>query len=143
METIRLSHIDTERDCLACFVVAQELRPHLISKDVFAEQVSRQIRQGYRMLAAWQEGQVVAFAGYRLLENLLYGRFIYVDDLAAMAEVRSHGIGRQIIEELRQTAQRLACTHLVLDTGLANVLAQRFYFRQGLLAKGLHFSLPV
>lgn len=29
---------------------------------------------------------------------------------------------------------------LVLDTALANAFAQRFYFREGLLTRGLHFS---
>jgi hypothetical protein len=31
-------------------------------------------------------------------------------------------------------------THLVLDTVLGSSLAQRFYFRQGLLSEGLHFN---
>jgi hypothetical protein len=31
----------------------------------------------------------------------------------------------------------------VLDTGLSNAFAQRFCFRQGLLATGLHFSEAV
>jgi hypothetical protein len=30
-----------------------------------------------------------------------------------------------------------------LDTGLHMALAQRFYFRQGLLAKGMHFVEPL
>jgi len=33
----------------------------------------------------------------------------------------------------------LGCKNFVLDTGLHMALAQRFYFRQGLLARGMHF----
>ncbi|GAB2907067.1 GNAT family N-acetyltransferase [Paralcaligenes ginsengisoli] len=145
MTAIRLSPIETQRDCLACFPVMLELRPHLASGKAFAEQVRRQMEQGYRLLAAWQDTQVVALAGYRLQENLLCGRFIYVDDLVATADARSHGLGGQLIGALRREAQRLDCAHLVLDTALANALAQRFYFRQGMLATGLHFrqTLPV
>ena len=47
---------------------------------------------------------------------------------------------RQMIDAVREEARRLGCAYLVLDTGLANSLAQRFYFRQRLLSKGLHFS---
>lgn len=32
------------------------------------------------------------------------------------------------------------CDHFVLDTGLHMPLAQRFYFRQWLLAHGMHFT---
>ncbi|MCJ9714285.1 GNAT family N-acetyltransferase, partial [Bordetella hinzii] len=35
--------------------------------------------------------------------------------------------------------RREDCAQLVLDTGLGNALAQRFYFRQGLLSAALHF----
>lgn len=143
MTAIRLNPIETRHDCLACFSVMRELRPHLASKETFAEQVQRQMRQGYRLLAAWQDAQVVALAGYRLQENLLHGRFIYVDDLVATTNARGHGLGEQLIEALRQEAQRLDCAQLVLDTALANALAQRFYFRQGMLATGLHFRQAI
>ena len=139
MSTFRLSHIDNERDCLACFDVMRELRPHLLSAQAFAEQVRRQAGQGFRLLAAWQGDQVVALAGYRIQESLLYGRFLYVDDLVSAASARGHGLGGKLIEAVREEAKRQGCAHLVLDTGLDNSLAQRFYFRQGLLSEGLHF----
>ncbi len=140
---IRISHIDSEQDYLACFDIMRELRPHLSGAQAFAEQVRRQAGQGYRLLAAWQDGQITALAGYRLQENLLYGRFLYVDDLVATARARSQGQGRDLMAALRQEAVWQECAYLVLDTGLANVLAQHFYFRQGLLSKGLHFSLSL
>lgn len=82
----------------------------------------------------------MGLAGYRLQENLLYGQFLYVDDLVTVASARRHGLGSLLIEALREEAQRQGCAQLVLDTALGNALAQRFYFRQGLLSKGLHFS---
>ncbi|MFT4268854.1 MAG: GNAT family N-acetyltransferase [Xenophilus sp.] len=140
MSTFRLSPIDIDQDYLACFDVMHELRPHLSDAAAFAAQACRQARQGYRLLAAWQGGQVMGLAGYRVQENLLYGRFFYVDDLVAVASARRQGLGGLLIEALREEAQRQDCAHLVLDTALGNALAQRFYFRQGLLPKGLHFS---
>lgn len=140
MSDFRLSHIDNKQDCLACFDVMRELRPHVPSAQAFVEQVRRQARQGYRLLAAWQDGQIMALAGYRMQESLLYGRFLYVDDLVTTASARSHGLGGKLIEALREEAKLGGCAHLVLDTALANSLGQRFYFRQGLLSRGLHFS---
>lgn len=140
MSTFRLSPVDSEQDYQASFDVMRELRPHLSDAVTFAAQVRRQAGQGYRLLAAWQDGQVKGLAGYRLQENLLYGRFLYVDDLVAAPDARRHGVGGQLIDALREEARRQDCAHFVLDTGLGNALGQRFYFRQGLLARGMHFS---
>ena len=139
MTSISFRHINKEQDCIACYPVMLELRPNLNGRETFVEQFRRQSDQGYRLLAAWQGEHVVALAGYRFQENMLYGRFVYIDDLVVAAGVRSEGLGRKLIEAVREEAKRLRCDRLVLDTGLSNTLAQRFYFRQGLLAKGLHF----
>lgn len=140
MSDICLEHVETEAQRLASFDVMKELRPHLADDESFAAQVARQAGEGYRLLAAWQDGQVAGLAGYRLQENLIYGRFIYVDDLVVSSRVRSRQIGQRLLDAVRGEARRLGCNRLVLDTGLANSMAQRFYFRQGLLSTGLHFG---
>lgn len=140
MKPVRLCHVEDPQACAACFELMRELRSHLESAQAFREQIERQAAQAYRLLAAWDDGQAVALAGYRLQENLLYGRFVYIDDLVVASQARSRGLGKQMIDAVREEARRLGCAYLVLDTGLANSLGQRFYFRQGLLSKGLHFS---
>jgi ribosomal protein S18 acetylase RimI-like enzyme len=139
MTSISLRHIDNDQDCIACYAVMRVLRPHLDGQKTFVAQFRRQSQQGYRLLAAWLGQQVVALAGYRLQENMMYGRFAYIDDLVVAPGTRSQGLGQQMIEAVREEAKRQRCDNLVLDTALANALAQRFYFRQGLLARGLHF----
>lgn len=143
MPPIELHHAHSDAQYHACFEVISELRPHLPDAAAFAAQVRRQAEQGYRLLVAWQGEQALALAGYRLQENLLYGRFLYVDDLIASPAARRHGLGAQLLDALREQARRDGCAHLVLDTALGNALGQRFYYRQGLLAKALHFSQPL
>ena len=139
MTALQTLHLEQDQDYEAAFGLMHELRPHLRDAASFAAQVRRQAAQGYRLLATRQDGQIKALAGYRIQENTLYGRFLYVDDLVTAADTRSQGLGAQLIEALREEARRQGCAQFVLDTGLANALAQRFYFRQGLLAAGLHF----
>jgi GNAT superfamily N-acetyltransferase len=139
MSIFQLRQINSDRDYQASFDVMRELRPHLTDAATFTAQARRQTEQGYRLLAAWQDDQVKALAGYRLQENLLYGRFLYVDDLVTASDARGHGLGAKLIDALREEARKHGCTTFVLDTGLGNALAQRFYFRQGLLATGMHF----
>ncbi len=143
IEDAALRHADTEAEQLACFAVMHELRPHLKNEDEFIDRISRQVRQDYRILAAWDDDQVVALAGYRFQENLVYGKFLYVDDLVSATGQRGKRWGERLLKALDDVALQAACVRLVLDTGMANALAQRFYFRQGLLTGALRFGKPI
>ena len=143
MSDFQLRLLDGDQAYQACFPVMQELRPHLTDVNAFTAQIRRQSEQGYRLLAALRDDAVQGLAGYRIQENLLYGRFLYVDDLVITGEARSHGIGKILLDALRDEARTQDCAYFVLDTGLANTLGQRFYFRQGMLPKGMHFCQPL
>ncbi|MCA1322828.1 GNAT family N-acetyltransferase [Herbaspirillum sp. alder98] len=138
-----LRHADSETDRRACYVVMRELRPHLDSEAEFIERTTRAADESYRILAAWEEGKVVALAGYRFQENLVYGRFLYVDDLVTAGHARSQRWGERLLDALNAVAGEAGCARLVLDTGMANALAQRFYFRQGLLTSSMRFGRAI
>jgi GNAT superfamily N-acetyltransferase len=135
-----LSHIDTPQELRACLPLMRELRPHLADEADFIARVGRMRHDGYRLLAAMRDGQAVALAGYRLQENLIYGRFLYVDDLVVSPALRGGRCGARLLEALDDLARGSGCARLVLDTGLSNALAQRFYFRAGLLTSAIRFS---
>ena len=140
---IALRHAESDSDVAACFPAMAQLRPHIANATELVGRVGRQREEGYRLLAAWRGEVVVAAAGYRFVENLIHGRFVYLDDLVTLESERSHGIGAQLIEAVASEGDKSGCATLVLDTGLANVLAHRFYYRQGLMAQALRFSKPL
>lgn len=140
MEERKLRHAETEDELRACFAVMQELRPHLRGYEDFAARLGRMRRDGYRLLAAWENDAPVALAGYRLQENLIYGLFLYVDDLVVKEGRRGGNWGARLLDEATAIARREGCRKLVLDTALSNALAQRFYFREGLLTGAMRFS---
>lgn len=143
-DTLILTHLQTENQIRAAFPVMHQLRPHLKDATDFSTRVQRMQRTaGYRILAAMNNTDVISVAGYRLQENLIYGAFLYVDDLVTMDTVRGKHCGAKLLQALQKIAIDSGCARLVLDTGLANSRAQRFYFRQGLLSSGLHFSMPL
>jgi len=141
------SHIiklaNTDEEILRCFSVMQELRTHLSDAHEFLQRVRQQQSAGYLLLAAWQDGQVIALAGYRYQQNLIHGQFAYVDDLVTTASMRRHQCGQLLLEYIFAEAKNRKCSKVILDTGLANNLAQRFYYRMGMLATGLHFSFTL
>lgn len=135
-----LQHLESEEAFPASFDLMRVLRPHVAKPATYVAQLARQTEQGYRLLAAWGGEHIVGLIGYRELENLLYGRFIYVDDLVVSPDFQGKGLGERLLTAVRDEAVQRDCDHFVLDTGLHMPLAQRFYFRQGLLARGMHFT---
>jgi GNAT superfamily N-acetyltransferase len=143
MSGIELRHADSDADIAACFPVMVQLRPHLTGAAELVTRVARQREAGYRILAAWRGGGPVALAGYRVEENLIHGRFIYVDDLVTVESERSTGLGARLLATVADIGRERSIGRLVLDTALDNVLAHRFYYRQGLLARALRFSREI
>lgn len=143
MPAIALRHAETDEEIAACFPVMVQLRPHLADAAELVARVGRQRAAGYRILAAWRDGVPVGLAGYRIEENLIHGRFVYVDDLVTADGDRGHGIGARLLDAVAGEGLKIGCGRLVLDTALGNVLAHRFYYRQGLLARALRFSRDI
>ncbi|BAO92302.1 GNAT family N-acetyltransferase [Caballeronia cordobensis] len=142
--SITYRHLDTPDDWTRAFDVMKELRPHLTDANAFCAQMRRQREESYRLLAACDEdGAILGLAGYRTQTNTLYGRFVYVDDLVVTSRLQRGGIGAGLLDRVREIARHSRCAHFVLDTGLNMALAQRFYYRNGLLAKGMHFVEPL
>lgn len=143
MNDTDLRHAETDAEVAACFPVMTLLRPHLTGADELVARVARQREAGYRILAAWRVGTPVALAGYRTEENLIHGRFIYVDDLVTAESERSRGLGARLLGAVAAEGRKLGCDKLVLDTALDNIQAHRFYHREGLRARALRFSRPI
>jgi GNAT superfamily N-acetyltransferase len=133
----------TAADLEACFPVMRALRPHLTNAAELVERALRQFDQGYHLLAAWHDGGVVGAAGYRMQENLIRGRFCYVDDLVVAETWRRHGLGARLLDAVAVQARAAGVGRLTLDTGLDNLLGQRFYFRYGMLPSSLRFAKPL
>jgi ribosomal protein S18 acetylase RimI-like enzyme len=141
--TYALRTIETDTDIAASFPAMKELRPHLPDAAEFVTRVRRQFAEGYRLLAAWEGPSVVGLAGYRMTENLIRGRFCYVDDLVVLASERRSGLGALLLDGVAAAARAEGVGFVVLDTRLDNQLGQRFYFRYGMLPMALHFSKPL
>ncbi len=140
---LALRHAESEAEIAAAFPVMRLLRPHLGDAGELIARVTRQRAEGYRLLAAWRGDAVVGLAGYRVQENLIHGRFLYVDDLVTAEASRRLGLGATLLDGAAAEGRRLGCRRLVLDTALDNVLAHRFYYRQGMLARALRFSREI
>lgn len=137
---IRLAITDAE--IAACFPVLRELRPHLV-EDQFLSRVRGQEQSGYQLGFVEQSEGVVAVAGFRVSENLAWGRFLYVDDLITLPSQRSKGLGTSLLSWLREFAEKEGCVQMHLDSGVQRKDAHRFYEREGMSITSFHFARQV
>ncbi len=127
-------------DVARCFEVMRELRSHL-SESAFVAQALRQQAAGYRLVFATHEGDVCAAAGYRLSENLAWGRFLYVDDLVTRDSAQGQGFGSALFDWLVAQARHQGCAQFHLDSGVQRFGAHRFYLHKGMNIASHHFAM--
>jgi GNAT superfamily N-acetyltransferase len=131
-------------DTALAFPAMQALRPHFADEAAFVERVDGlQRAEGYRLIGVFEDepAHALAAAGFRIGHMLAWGRFLYVDDLSTLPGARRRGYGRQLLEWLREEAERLGCDQLHLDSGVGpdRTDAHRLYFNAGLAISSYHF----
>lgn len=133
---------ESDDDIRRCFAVMRELRTGLLEAE-FVPRVRCQQRAGYQLVFVERDGAVMAVAGFRLLESLSSGRFVYVDDLVSDSRHRSKGFGQALFDWLVSHARSLGCDNLELDSGVQRHGAHRFYLRNRMEISSHHFRRPL
>jgi len=119
-----------------------QLRP-TYSEAAFVKQAQNQIASGYQLAFIELDGSVHAVAGYRFLENLFWGKFLYVDDLVSAEAVRGQGFAGKLMDWLIEQARAAGCRQLHLDSSVQRFNAHRFYFSKGMNITSHHFELAL
>ena len=140
MPPVKIAESDT--DIARCFPVVHQLRPHLVDT-AFVSRVRLQEREGYRIAYVEDGGEVVSVAGFRIMENLVSGRLLYVDDLVSLEGERSKGYGKALFAWLTGHARTKGCTHLELDSGVQRYDAHRFYLGNRMIISAHHFRMKL
>ena len=134
---------ETHRAALALL----ELRPHRGPADALVAQADAQRSAGYRLVGSFEDGEedAAGVAGFRLAENLAWGRHLYVDDLVTRPDRRGRGHGAALMRWLGIEACRAGCEELHLDSGVGadRQNAHRLYFNSGLRIASYHFQRPL
>jgi GNAT superfamily N-acetyltransferase len=124
-----------------------ELRPHRAPAEALIAQADAQRAAGYRVAGSFDPGEeeAAAVAGFRIQENLAWGRHLYVDDLVTRGDRRGRGHGGALMRWLAVQACRGGCEQLHLDSGVGAERedAHRLYFNAGLRISSYHFQRPV
>ena len=127
------------------FLAMKALRTDIADEAEFVRRVDEVQRpEGYRLVGAFDAGEpaAAAVAGFRVGNNLAWGRFLYVDDLATRPEFRRRGLGRALLVWLAREAATLGCSEFHLDSGVSadRADAHRLYMNSGLTITSHHFA---
>ena len=132
----------SDQEISACYQVMAELRPH-VTREKFLRRVRRQSEIANYRLACLIEQDVKAVAGFRISENLAWGKFLYVDDLVSGGDDRSRGYGGMLFDWLVDHAREQSCEQLHLDSGVQRFGAHRFYLMKRMEIQAHHFGLKL
>ena len=142
---INVRHLHDSDDIRTSWPLMQQLRPDQSDEAVYVKQVERQQKNtGYNLVGAFDsDGLLLGIAGFVFSEMISRGSYLYVDDLVIDEGNRSQGIGAILLSWLRDHARDLGCSSLHLDCSNHRLDSHRFYRREGLEDRSLHFVLDL
>ncbi|MBT2504243.1 GNAT family N-acetyltransferase [Curtobacterium sp. ISL-83] len=118
-----------------------------LTREEFVRRVREQARDGYRLVAAFDDATTTVFAvaGFRFADNLAWGRHCYIDDLSTVPAARGRGAASRLLAWIADEAGRAGVTQVHLDSGVQAERqdAHRLYFRTGFRISSYHFSRVV
>ncbi|MGQ5523061.1 GNAT family N-acetyltransferase [Chitinimonas sp. PSY-7] len=118
--------------------VHRELRPQLDAN--YAAQMAAIFADGAGMIVAVEEETVVGVAVFRQYRNTSCGNQFYIDDLVTTSQRRSQGVGKLLLDWLKQKAGDGGAKVFKLDSGTQRQQAHKFYFREGLVISCFNFT---
>ena len=142
---INVRHLHDSDDIRTSWPLMQQLRPDQPDEAGYVKQVERQQKNtGYNLVGAFDsDGLLLGIAGFVFSEMISRGSYLYVDDLVIDEGNRSQGIGAILLSWLRDHARDLGCSSLHLDCSNHRLDSHRFYRREGLEDRSLHFVLDL
>lgn len=124
-----IKELKDENQWKKAFLVMKQLRINL-NEETYLQLLKSMIKEGYRMFALFEGGQIVAVTGIIELTNLYYGKHIWVYDLITDESKRSQGYGEKLLSFVAEWGKERGCEVVALSSGLARTDAHKFYERK-------------
>ncbi|HEV3232072.1 MAG TPA: GNAT family N-acetyltransferase [Candidatus Dormibacteraeota bacterium] len=113
------------------------------TKSHMVDQINQiQRQEGYRLVASFEAGDTDAasIVGFRVLHNMAWGRFMYLDDVATREEYRGRGHGGALLDWCIAFARRQGCAEIHIDSAMHRADAHRLYVNKRFNIASHHFG---
>lgn len=115
-----------------------------LSPSLFEERVDAMLAQGnYRCIAAYIGERMVGVSGFWIGVQLWTGKYCEPDHVFVEADLRSAGIGAQLMRWIEREAERLGCDLLRVAMVLGKDRTRSFYSRNGFTDDALILVKPL
>ena len=127
MDTLTIKELQSQKEILEAFAVMNQLRTHLDEATYLDLVIEAKEKDMYRLIALYDEGEIVAVTGFKPMITLYYGRFVWVCDLVTDSNKRSSGYGERLLSYVHEWARENGYEIVSLSSGLKRIDAHRFY----------------
>ena len=140
---------DVERLAKQVHEMHVQWRPDLFTMpdELFPEEHYSELLKNRELYVAKMNGTVVGFALVRMRISEGVGRvtrkIMLIDQLCVDETLRNHGIGTQMMEEVRVLARAFGCTDLQLGVYPQNDEAVSFYQKCGFMIRSIDMQRKV
>lgn len=112
-----------------------------MTEERFTALLGLMLEKGYRCAGAFDaEGKLVGISGFWELVRFWCGTHVDIDNVVTDENLRGQGIGKKLIDWIEDWARKQGYTFAVLDSYTHNSDSHRFYFREGYIIRGFHFT---
>jgi len=116
-----------------------ELYPS-IAQEVLLQRVYKVIVTDWQCEILKEEEEIIALSGYRIMDRLCYGKFMYIDHFIVDQAYRDSSTSAHILDHLIEIAKAEDCESIILDTFVTNSKAQRLWLNNDFNIVGFHFQ---
>jgi len=134
-----IKELKTKEEMLGVFPVLQELYPSLTFEQYSIELNLMLPNNAYGQVAAFDKEVCAGVTGVWIGYKLWCGKYLEIDNFVVAKAYRSQGIGKAIIDFLKQKAIEENCSMVALDSYTTNFKAHKLFYNEGFGPKGFHF----
>lgn len=136
---IAVRELDAE-EIKTIYPLIRQLNPQM-EESVFHERLSQMLQRGYRCAGAFnQENILMGISGFWVLCRFWCGEHIDIDNVIIDEKWRGSGVGKALMKWIEEWAVQRGFGFAVLDAFAHNIPAHKFYYQQGYVIRGFHFT---
>lgn len=130
----------SQQELPGIFPFIKQLNPKM-TKRTFSKLLPQMITKGYRCAGAFDsDGTLLGIAGFWELCRFWCGMHVDIDNVVIDTTLRNRGIGKALVAWIEDWARQRGHSFAVLDSYAHNIDSHRFYYREGYVIRGYHFT---
>ena len=121
------------------FPLIQQLNPWM-TKAEFTRRLNAMLPNSYRVAGAFDGTALVGCSGFWISTRFWCGKQFDIDNFVVDPTHQGGGIGKKLVAWLEKKALAEQCDLIVLDSYVSTPGAHMFYYKQGFVITGYHFT---